>query len=227
MSQINTKQAFSSEIGQYICHIYIDIEDDQLEDEFLNDDFIKLVQENPIHGKQIWFPKSTSQAEDDYSVNKHFHISLLRGHHALYYHQIKPLISDLTDICKDVPSFNLLLDKLVIFSNYERTKRFLCIAAAKSNRFFDDLRRIVEEHLGQYAVGLTAESEINENIPHCSVMWHDIETSGSNFDITMELQRLENILQRSHLADISKCVNVKSITASIGCKTYTIPLKIN
>lgn len=227
---IDPKLAFEYESGQFICHIYIEIQNDEdLEYcDFFNE-FIKLIEANPIDDnlqKPLWIPVTNlNQVPDDQQAERRsFHITVLRGHHALYYHQIRPFIANLTEECKQIDCFKLYLDELVIFKNYEKTKRFLCLASHTQNELFNNLKKTVQSTLKDFATGLTQECIINEAVPHCSIMWQDIDSTKKMCDEKQLLRHFNHLISKSSVEELGMNINVEFVTVKIGFKTYNIPL---
>lgn len=228
------KPAFEYETGQYICHLYIDSKIDNPEHNFncnIYDEFIKLVQDNPInderkHHPWLPMPRSCPTGVELQTERQPFHLTISRGHYALYYNQIKPFVEALNTKCRDIDRFKIYLDELVIFENHEKTKRFLCLASHMTNEAFNDLRQGVQATLNDFASSLTQECYIHEAVPHCSLMWQEIFETNETCDKKAEICHLNQLIETSMSDDLCVIVDVESIIAKIGFKTYCSPLKM-
>lgn len=58
------------------------------------------------------------------------HISFIRGHYAVQYHQIDPLLAQLTSTIKSYQQFSLCLCNVQLFNNDEKLRYFIAICEA-------------------------------------------------------------------------------------------------
>lgn len=106
--QITNKRqrTFASVRNQFVVHVFVPLEDDeQIQD--IYDDF------GDITDKVIF--------------EKEPHISLIRGHYAVQYHQIDPLLNQLETAIKSFSQFVLCLSKVRLFNNDEKSRNFIAI----------------------------------------------------------------------------------------------------
>lgn len=206
-------KAFEYQEGQFVCHVYSDLTGSE---RVIIDDLVRIFLEG-AHISPRW------SAIFDSSVDPH--LTLLRGHRALYYNHIDPLLSGIRQICLKHKPIRLLLSDLQIFRNQERTKEFLCLVTTPSfesglKPFKDELKDLID----QFALKLTDEDESPDTLTHCSIMSRTIlpeHHSGSRDTELVELNRLCDDL----LGEVPVLVsNISSIKLSIGCKTHEFQL---
>jgi len=210
------RKAFDYESGQFLCHVYATIPESQ---EQVLDDVITLVERR--------YPVTEGWVREGTLDENKWHMTLVRGHRAVYYHQIRDLVGRIRSECMLIQPFNICLDTLKIFHNYEKTKQFLCMVCNQSvvdktsalYVFKTKLREIID----QYAIKLTCEDETTDSLAHCSLMSRETSSSRDNqVHILAEIERLCS----SEMDELPVCiVRVDSIHVKIGNRDYEINLK--
>ena len=227
--QATKKKAFDYEEGQFICHIYTTIESEECLQTF--NDITQLVQETKGSRFLTGWTKVVGVEDND---EARVHMTLLRGHKAIYYHHIKSLVKSIRLKCQTLRPFHICLDELRIFSNYEKTKQFICIASS-SSEMCSDLQKLKHElHLvvSEFAVNLTDEDETPDTIAHCSLMCREIsqpcreqqsvESVQSENEIVKDLN---DLLKENQLDESLFCpIQVNKIEIKIGNQIYQFAL---
>lgn len=255
--------AFEQVDGQFVCHssIIIDDEDssellEDIADEVINSQHQKLFKPGTSHSGEFQLdePEETfGQASATYSDDCHAfnmatprwhkipqpHISVLRGHRVVLYHQIRPLIDQLRETCARIHQFNIILSDIELFFNQESTKCFLSLArpAKCPSDSFERLRDTIKPVIEQYASRMTEEDDFQDTRPHCSFLYCDIigrekleETNQTNNEETVQELIKENNVLKNYLyggvcnSDTVCIVRVKSIQIRIGSHVYSLPL---
>lgn len=219
------KQAFCHEQGQFICHIYATINSDESR-QTLNDviQIIKNEQDKTIIAFEGWQPIHSSGCIDDTDSN--LHITLIRGHRAIYYHQIRPLVSAIKSECANIKPISLCLNKLKIFHNYEQTKQFLSISALQSPMSdLDQLKHRLQKTVDQFAMKLTNEDETNDTLVHCSLMYRELQQVHRDPNVVeSNLKSIENLCI-DKLEEYPLCfIKVDIIHVKIGNHLYKLSL---
>lgn len=221
------RRAFEQEKGQFICHIYSSIEGDDIEDSLVK--IIKVLRSQkseatPNAAILAWNPLNETATD---LVN--LHLTLIQGHRALHYHQIKHLIELLRNECSTIKPFSIFLDHLEILSNHEKTKQFLCLAT--SNTATGDassdlmcLRKSLKDILDRFATRLTEEDENINSITHCSFMVRDAILPYSNDQIKKELEDVYEIFGQTQEEFPICALTINRIHVTIGNHTYTFEL---
>ena len=172
-NNISGKQrTFPSERNQFVVHVFVSLaEDKQIQE--IKDEFSYI-------SEKIYF---VSQP----------HISLIRGHYAVQYHQIDPLMDKLSNVINSYNKFSLCLSNVKLFSNEEKSRYFVAICE-NNNDFAEkinpnktqvkenqDLIKSIYNVLIQYRSELyeTSEEKIDKFTYHTSIAWflpefHDI-----------------------------------------------------
>lgn len=111
-STANKRQrTFASVRNQFVVHVFVPLEgDEQIEEMY--DDFADIT--------------------DKVVFEKEPHISLIRGHYAVEYHQIDPLLNQLEAAIKSYSAFSLCLSKVRLFSNDEKSRHFIALCEAET-----------------------------------------------------------------------------------------------
>lgn len=221
---MDSSKAFNYEQGQFICHSYaklgIDICDTL-------DDLIDLLSEQIKNIPVLagWTPLKNGGSSD----NDSWHVTLLRGHRALYRHQIKALISLIEAECKSVEPFNLCLDVLDVFYNFERTKQFLVIAerpSSHSKAGLEALKHVLKTSIDKFAIKLTGEDETRDTRAHCSLLARDLAQDPLSEEADSE--KTVQLVEKLCLENIDKvpvCVaRVDMIHIKVGNHVYDIRL---
>lgn len=231
---MNSKKAFNYEEGQFICHIYVDVAQSSSESGETLEDIVKCIQntQNSCKEDNLWQPMSNLNKSFIALTNNHsqyqnpsFHITLVRGHRSLCYHQIRPLVEDITERCKNHKPFTLCLDRLVIFDNQEKTKSFLCLSSHQSNGNLDSLKKSLHDSICLFATLLSDEDETDDTIAHCSLMWRHLDVmKDKQTSYDEEIIRLNNIISKPLNDFLIEIIIINAITVRIGHQEYSIPL---
>lgn len=215
-------KAFNYEKGQFICHVFATISENERED-------LEEIVESIISDKDFakhWKPICKLGTNEDSQSS--LHITLLRGHRAVYYHQIKPLVDSLRNNLRVIPPIRICLNDFRMFSNNENTKQFLCIApnrSSSSENFskLKNLKLVLKETIDQYAIKLTSEDETDDTVAHCSLMYCDT-TTGPDQNNETSLNEF-NKWYKLNSPDRPTClVNINVIQVKIGNTIYKINL---
>lgn len=225
------KKAFHYEEGQFICHVYAKIESD--EQEQVLDDVIETIQSEQSSSQNLsgairgWIPVETDCHED--SETK-LHITIIRGHRAVYYHQIKPLIAALQSLCENLEPVCLCLDELRIFNNFERTKEFLCLSARENeliggHDIFCQLKLRLRDIVDRFASKLTDEDETLDSLPHVSLMYRDTLKDDELSDQSHHIDELNRLFAHNPGGQPISLVRIETILVKIGKCEYRLNLK--
>lgn len=225
MSQEHSKKAFNYETGQFICHIFASLTENQ---KSLLDDVVEIIQKKQRTNQHwAWSPISDNQQDD---TIMDLHITLLRGHRAIYYHQIKPLIEALKAECVNLQPICLCLDQFRIFHNFERTKQFLCITSRNTSYLSEESRKLgllkekIQQVVDQFAIKLTNEDEDMNTLAHVSIMRREVIGDSNKFDVDNFLLELEQLCLSS-LDDYPICVTkISQIHVKVGNHVYDVNL---
>lgn len=216
MSECNRK-AFNYETGQFICHVYATFSSEE-------EEHLVEICEFLDNRQKLCFKWNRGWVDDSQDTGLGFHITLLRGHRAVYYHQISPLIETLRLECANLEPFCLYLDKLVIFSNHEHEREFICIKASnipsEELRKLNVLKRKILEVVDQFAIKLTSEDEYPDTQIHCSLMNRDRL-------LGKELEELHSWLNTTNydLKEEPMCfIKIDKFKVKIGNHVYDISL---
>lgn len=236
------KKAFGYESGQFICHVYAEIQPTQLQD---LEEAIQAIQDEqnspslePNLAAALAGWKSICNSEDDdgpeassaghnRGTSNRLHVTLLRGHRAVYYHQIRALIAAIENECKTLKPFSLCLDKFEIFHNYERTKQFLCLISQRTPNELNCLKRALTQVINQFAIKLTEEDESPDTLAHCSLMTRPRAPSLPVREGTLE-ETINLLCQvcSSRLNDDLICLTrIDAINIKIGNHIYRLDLR--
>ncbi|KAH9408999.1 poly(U)-specific 3'-to-5' RNA exonuclease [Tyrophagus putrescentiae] len=159
-STANKRQrTFASVRNQFVVHVFVPLEgDEQIEEMY--DDFADIT--------------------DKVVFEKEPHISLIRGHYAVEYHQIDPLLNQLEAAIKSYSAFSLCLSKLRQPQSQEMTNRlkveneneYESLNSRHSPRH--ELIKSVHTVLKQYrseVVKPVDDDLVNRFIYHTSIAW--------------------------------------------------------
>lgn len=230
MSKNKQDKAFDYEHGQYICHVYATIPDGDMH---MLESLIEAIQAEQDQTRAPWRPIYTkNQTGARGSIDEKLHVTLLRGHRAVHYHQIRAMVERIRADCQTLQPIRLLLDQLRIFSNLENTKKFLCLAHGQlesAEQFgrqnpLAELKRTVRSIVNEYAIRLTDEDETEDTVAHCSLMLKDNEHCDEEEEGSKLLQAVEDIVNL-RLDEYPSCfLNVETVCVKIGKVTYEIHL---
>lgn len=221
------KKAFNYETGQFICHVYATIPESERQ---TVDDVIQVVQDEQTKSNNPamcdWKPLCDEADETS------LHITLLRGHRAVYYHQIRSLIETLRLECTKLQPFSLCLDDLRIFQNLERNRQFLCLASRSSSNSTDDssplakLKQTLMQSIDQYAIKLTNEDETSDTAAHSSLMFRDVCSTADV--MTSDLDSTVKVINELCFPEPDEypmlLVQVETVQVKIGNHVYTLDL---
>lgn len=225
MSQAG-KKAFNYETGQFICHTFASLTADE---KSILDEVIEIIQNKQKENLDwAWLPITDIGTEDEADLN--LHITLLRGHRAIYYHQIKPLIEALKSECANIQPVCLCLDEFRIFHNFERTKQFLCITPRNTNHISEESRKLsllkdrIQQVVDKFAIKLTNEDEDIDTLAHCSLMCREILDDKNKFDANNFILDLQDLCL-SNLNEYPVCVTkINQIRVKVGKRMYDVDL---
>lgn len=215
MQETSFKKAFDYEKGQFICHIYAKVEPSAAVR--LEDIAIAILAET----SGTWESIPTNQSSED----PEFHVTLVRGHRAIYYHQIKPLVDKIKSAVENIGPFSLCLDKLKIFDNCEQSKQFLCLTNSGSTKF-QELKSLLRVCIDTFATRLTGEDETPDTVAHCSILQRDMSNARSTSQqLNADLARALKICDSRELNLLEDCfVTINKIYIKVGNKEYPIEL---
>lgn len=223
---MDTKKAFDYEQGQFICHLYAELGTeicDTLDE--LSEQLMSQQTSNPI--LKEWKPIQTTHVRSD-----SWHVTLLRGHRAVHRHQIEALVSLIKTECDSLEPFNICLDVLDVFSNFEKTKQFLVIAERHSsapNITHSALKQALRTSIDKFAIKLTDEDETNDTRAHCSLLTRDLNQTSIEYSETSakeSLQLVEEICLKC-MERVPICVTrIDRIHIKIGNHVYDIKLGV-
>lgn len=226
----SVKRAFNYEQGQYICHVYAKISDDEREslEEIIRE--VEQVQNEPscLQAMKDWRTICDLNSDDELGL----HLTLLRGHRAIHYHQIKYLVDSVKTLCNQLEPFKVCLDELKIFHNYERTKQFLCLAGRSSQHSTDstrlhDLKQLLRQKVDEFAIKLSDEDETTDTLSHCSLMYRKLNANDELLENDPALNDFNRHFSESHV-EIPICIiQVNTIHLKIGHLIYDIELNYN
>lgn len=222
------KKAFHYEEGQFICHVYAKIQSE--EQEQVLKDVIQAIQreQNKSKGSKDWIPVDKDSNEDDRDTK--LHITLIRGHRAVYYHQIKPLIEELRNVCESLEPIYLCLDQLQVLENFERTKQFLCLVSCRNElsrgqNSFNQLKQKLQEIVDRFAIKLTSEDETEDTLAHISLMSRDSPRDSEQRDMKLIIEELDKLLYEN-LGERPICLlRLDAILIKIGKSEYELKFK--
>lgn len=210
------RKAFLHESGQFICHVYAKIDTEYCQ---VLEDMTTIIQRQQSQDKldlvRYWDPITTSENED-------FHITLVRGHRAIYYHQIKFLLEAIQRNCHIEKPITVCLDDLRVFNNFENTKQFLCLASSNDTNICN-LKQNLRNTIDKFAITLTNEDETEDTTTHCSFMFRD-NLDNNKQDQVSTVSDLNSLFE-SQLGELPICqVRLNSIQVKIGNHVYNLNL---
>lgn len=218
------RKAFEQEKGQFMCRVYFSIDSESSQD-VLNE-IVELVEtEQSKSSSEAFLCWISLNKQTDDSEKSDFHITLLRGHRALHYHQIEPLLTSVEALCRNLRPSSLCLDKLRLFSNHEETKQFLTISTRNSPSSveltnFINLKQKLRDVVDQFADRVTGEDETQDTIPHVSLMYRKVQRVQTEDEISQDLEEIENLCNE-RIGEYICLVNVDAINLAIGKKVYS------
>lgn len=223
MSHTN-KNAFNYETGQFICHVFASL---TANEKSILGDVIEIIQKSQRTSPNwAWSPISDNKQDN---IDSDLHITLLRGHRAIYYHQIKPLVDGIKYVCSNIQPICLCLDQFKIFHNFERTSQFLCISPrdtsyiSEESRKLDLLKEKIRQVVDQFAIKLTNEDEDISTLAHCSLMRREV-VGGEQFDAEDFLLALDKLCL-STFHEYPMCITrINQIQIKIGNHVYDVNL---
>lgn len=218
------KKAFQYQEGQFICHIYATLRSDDAKQTL--DEVVELIKNQQSAGNEQAFERWQPVNCDTQDA----HVTLIRGHRAVYYHQIKPLVAAIKSECDLIKPVNLCLDKLRIFHNHERSKQFLCIATREAqsiqlNGLLEMKQKLIKV-VDDFAIKLTAEDESESTLAHCSLMSRQVQQvqDEQNNHCDDQLQAIESCIL-NELDEYPICIDkIDRILMKIGNHVYTFDL---
>lgn len=223
----STKKAFDYGGGQYICHIYFPLPLDAIESLEEPIEHI-LKQSRQISSEGCWKPM-TELFDDVTEDNCGLHVTLVRGHRAVYYHQIKPLVKALESDLQTLPPASLCLDRLKVFNNYESTKQFVCMTTHETRLNldtvcpFERLKQILRETVDKFAMKLTEENETADTVAHCSLLFREV-TKSIDCDIETVTDNLNSLFEDSNVEYPMCLARIDKVNCKIGNHIYSIAL---
>lgn len=133
---------------------------------------------------------------DNIDLIDDIHVSLIRGHHALSFHQITPFISSLRDRLSNCQSFDVYLSTFKLFTNDEGTRSFVCLCEPKLQidstncrnsrlvrdkimKTLDEFKSAVKISTGDDERFISDNSETDEFTFHTSLAWCSPESNES------------------------------------------------
>lgn len=102
--------------NQFVIHIYYHL-----------DDNTEILQEIRQQFVEKWL-----------NFENEWHISFVYGHYAVQYHQIEPLLCQLSELIKSFESFSLCLNNVRILPNSDKSRYFLAICQTHSDDDIDN-----------------------------------------------------------------------------------------
>lgn len=219
------RRAFEQEKGQFMCSVYLSIDSS-------NDTLSDIVE--LIEAEQTRYPSEAFRGwislnnQTDAFEKSDFHVTLIRGHRTIHYHQIKPLLAAIEDLARSLKKLNLCLDKLRLFSNYEQTKQFLAITTRNNQSSvelsdFMAMKRSLRDVADQFADRSTVEDETEDTIPHCSIMSRELIRAPSEDEVSSHLREIESLCNEN-LDDYICLVNIDKIKLKIGKEVYSFDI---
>lgn len=221
-------KAFDYIEGQFICHIYFEVSNE--EEDYtdcgdntrqLTDAISAILLQDRTASNEAWKRITNEKGEHP------LHVTLVRGHWAVYRHQIKTLVDSIQKECAQISPFSVCLDEFKIFSNYEKSKEFLCIATRgeQDTSPVRSLRQKIQAVLNELSTQLTDEDESDCSQTHCSLLHRKFQDKPeeSNED---QLENINNTCKTS-LGSIPICIiRVNFIKVKIGHQIYKINLGV-
>lgn len=214
------RKAFRYENGQFVCHIYAEIQEHEKQ---LLEEVIQIVQRKRVCDNNVskWRP-ICDNLNDDQLSDRPLHVTFLRGHRVVYYHQIKALVEAVQVECQLIKPFRVCLDSLKIFTNHEGNKQFLCICSCLDDDFFYQAKKRIQSKVDQFAIKLTDEDETESTVAHCSLLCRDVSNQ-EQVSETM-LDELIQLIEKEFNEELVCVLNVNSIEIKIGNKIYHLSL---
>lgn len=221
------EKAFKYEKGQYICHVYAKISRDDDSAQSLFNIIDTLTKCHEVNWKPLSEDNIVDIDSSETSGESCFHITLVRGHWAVYHHQIKALIQLVRQECNQLSPVSLCLDELRIFSNFEKSKQFLCLASRAAPPMdhgpLTQLKHQLHTCIQRFAQKLTDEDETLETLAHCSLMCRDVDEPDED-QSRKDLIYLTDTCRKS-LKEVPIClVKVDKVYVKIGNHEYEIQL---
>lgn len=212
-------QAFEYEKGQYTCHVFA-APPEAVGDEL--DDLIVSFLSNENESDTLlsgWIQSGSSALNCDEA----YHITLIRGHRAIYYHEIKPFLKVIESKCASIKPVDLCLVKLRVFSNFEKTRQFLCLVDESRNESLAQLKRELIDAVDTFAIKLTHEDEDRDTLAHCSLLQRDVSGQQSH-DLEDIAESFRNLC-KTKLGDspVIMC-RVDRVYVRVGHKTHVFEL---
>ena len=109
--------------------------------------------------------------------NSDIHLSLIRGHYSLRYHQISLFVSTLSQRLSLISSFIVCLSEFKLFKNDEKTRCFICMTQStnslnesKAESLLNCIKSALNEFNSKVVITQTDQTD-DEFIFHSSLAW--------------------------------------------------------
>lgn len=190
-------RSYPHQRNQFSIHIYIKLNENNdyiIED--LKQTFNEKSDENNIHFEDI-----------------ETHISLIRGHYCLRFHQIDSFIDSLKQRLKSIFCFTICLNAIKVFANEEKTRNFITVCESTPNLQSKQVIEAIDSVLNEFNCNVFGNSfKTDEHLYHTSIAWFLPKYSDSGLQLAKDIE---------HYFDEPLIIKVSQICVKIGniCKT--------
>lgn len=205
-------KAFKYQEGQFICHTYFSLPSNEKQS---LEKIRSLFRSHQKSNTYKW----------EYNKDDPLHVTVLRGHRAIYKHQINSMIDAIEQVCDNISPFGICLDKIKIFSNNEKTRRFACMVSSTNYQNVIEIKKKIQETIDKFAIKLSNEDETEDTTLHCSLMNCPTDkVCQSDLQTEEESLRQICILHSSQREEPICYIHVDKIHIRIGNTVYNISL---
>lgn len=173
---------FPSIRNQFVVHIYYALKDNEIIQDIIDD--LENQSANVIFENEP-------------------HISFIYGHYAVQYHQIEPLIDQLSDLIKSFETFSLCLNEVKVLPNYNNSRLFIAICESKRTNNLGNIKpintsrcliRSIHSILRQYRseLFLVDQDKIDSFIFHTSVASYTAENQNEADEVINNINNYFN-----------------------------------
>jgi hypothetical protein len=192
-------RSFPHQRNQFLVHFYIELNENSI-----------------IEDLKLIFNTKENNEKGIHFNESQMHLTIIRGHYCLRYHQIQDFFQSIHQKLKTIFSFNICLNEIKVLENEEKTRQFISICESNPNPNSKLIIEAIDCVLNEFNLSpFSAKNDFKQHLYHSSIAWFLPKSSSFGIQLTNEM---------NDYFDEPFIIKVDQIFVKVGniCKTFSL-----